>query len=580
MGTALTPPPGPPSGVLVPPPSDPNGPGTVIDLGRKVKAKYPEYSHIDDADLGRRIQAKYPEYAHFTDVPGSGFAPYHVPGELTGPSAPPPEGFIPATIHKTQQKMSLENPLSELQRADQMMTPRDGSILPDVSHLIPNPDKPNEETVGSIVKNLIPNPAEIAMDTYHKLKNSDLSGALSNLLPYAFLKGGPEAIEGAKPYMKTAADATLPYVGPASKGFVKGGLEHVAANRNLNGVAGLVTSAIGGILGNDVRSTMEGGLLGATPSFVYGGVKGASKAVKTQRTILTAAKHRAENPASYTPPEAPAPPETVLTPPPGELPSGRVPGSMETAPVPPPPSTAKPPLWQGITDQPGMTAPPGYTPPAPIMKINGELPSGRKAGGISNQKETPAPAPKTDTTSAAPEKPTPASIVADYFKKEGISAEAIKSLDPEKVHGLSQQILKNEKKATLKADILKELNKESGTTSTTASSTLRPPPKDSSPAGRSKYEQVNTHEDDTGNKHANLLDYFVAKKIDASTAESLSNTEKNALIQKAYDWSVEQGKPVKGRYKKIDPTRGSSAWNQAVESLRKVEGTLQPPPKD
>ncbi len=32
------------------------------ELGQKVKAKYPQYAHIDDAELGRKIASKYPEY--------------------------------------------------------------------------------------------------------------------------------------------------------------------------------------------------------------------------------------------------------------------------------------------------------------------------------------------------------------------------------------------------------------------------------------------------------------------------------------------------------------------------------------
>ncbi len=42
---------------------------TVLDLGQKVKAKYPgEYDDIEDAELGRRVKAKHPEYADFADV--------------------------------------------------------------------------------------------------------------------------------------------------------------------------------------------------------------------------------------------------------------------------------------------------------------------------------------------------------------------------------------------------------------------------------------------------------------------------------------------------------------------------------
>lgn len=40
----------------------------VAELGRLVKAKYPEYASMDDAEVGRRVRAKYPEYRNFTDT--------------------------------------------------------------------------------------------------------------------------------------------------------------------------------------------------------------------------------------------------------------------------------------------------------------------------------------------------------------------------------------------------------------------------------------------------------------------------------------------------------------------------------
>lgn len=137
---SLAPPPGQPANVLVPPPSDPNAPGTVVDLGRKIKAKYPEYSHIDDAELGRRIQAKYPEYANFTDVPGGGFAPLHISGALSGPPEPSPEGPVHRTIRLTAEKMSLDNILHPLREAEN---------LAGQGRIIPNPDIPPAESCPS-----------------------------------------------------------------------------------------------------------------------------------------------------------------------------------------------------------------------------------------------------------------------------------------------------------------------------------------------------------------------------------------------------------------------------------------------
>lgn len=42
---------------------------TIIELGQKTKAKYPEYADMSDIDVGKKVKAKYPtEYADFTDV--------------------------------------------------------------------------------------------------------------------------------------------------------------------------------------------------------------------------------------------------------------------------------------------------------------------------------------------------------------------------------------------------------------------------------------------------------------------------------------------------------------------------------
>ena len=46
-------------------------PQTILDLGKKVKAKYPgQYDDLADDEVGRRVKAKYPgDYDDFTDVP-------------------------------------------------------------------------------------------------------------------------------------------------------------------------------------------------------------------------------------------------------------------------------------------------------------------------------------------------------------------------------------------------------------------------------------------------------------------------------------------------------------------------------
>lgn len=69
-------------------------PGTVVDLGQGVKAKFPgQYDDVPDADLGRAFQAKYPgQYDDFQDVNGSTSA---VPGMEKLGGIPPPAGQAP-----------------------------------------------------------------------------------------------------------------------------------------------------------------------------------------------------------------------------------------------------------------------------------------------------------------------------------------------------------------------------------------------------------------------------------------------------------------------------------------------------
>lgn len=58
-------------------------PQTIIDLGQKVKAKYPgTYDNLDDAEVGRRVQAKYPQYSQFMDVPKDAPPTSVIPQEL------------------------------------------------------------------------------------------------------------------------------------------------------------------------------------------------------------------------------------------------------------------------------------------------------------------------------------------------------------------------------------------------------------------------------------------------------------------------------------------------------------------
>ena len=61
------------------------GTQTVEDLGRLVKAKYPQYAKLSDVELGQKVKAKYPAYSKFADMPQG--------AEKTG--LPTPGRFMP-----------------------------------------------------------------------------------------------------------------------------------------------------------------------------------------------------------------------------------------------------------------------------------------------------------------------------------------------------------------------------------------------------------------------------------------------------------------------------------------------------
>ena len=57
----------------------------VRELGRRVKAKYPEYNDLSDEEVGRRVKAKFPEYSDFTDTPAAQLSPTPTPRRKTAP---------------------------------------------------------------------------------------------------------------------------------------------------------------------------------------------------------------------------------------------------------------------------------------------------------------------------------------------------------------------------------------------------------------------------------------------------------------------------------------------------------------
>jgi hypothetical protein len=116
----------------------------------------------------------------------------------------PDEGFIHATLRKTAEKMNLGNVLSTLSEADN---------LAEQGKIIPNPDKPDEDTAGSKIRELIPNPLDIARDLVHSVVNKDYSGAASTLIPLA--AGAAGMSEGAAGVEGEATASTKPSTPPS-----------------------------------------------------------------------------------------------------------------------------------------------------------------------------------------------------------------------------------------------------------------------------------------------------------------------------------------------------------------------------
>lgn len=418
---------------------------------------------------------------------------------------------------------------------------------------------------------------------------------------FASLKAVPEAYGGAfrlaGPPTAEAFSRAAPYVAPMSKEFAKGAFRGATEHGTASTLSG---AALGGFLGKSVEGLGGGGLAALLLRSLYEGGRGATDAFKNvsrrqsllnagpltpeQQAVINgtfALKDQAANGATGTDTGLPAPPGTPAPVTPPSLPSGRIPGSMETAPQ-PIPGQPQPPLWQGITDQPGLTPPPDYTPPAPIMSIKGELPSGRKVGGIQNQTEgttetAPKSEPQTDKT-GKPVKPSPQDITKDFIRRNNIT--------PEMIHAMTDEQLANLAKTAKTAYDRDEYTKAAGgnpdkpTDNTPPAppppvKTLPPPPSDTpgapGPHLGKEGEAVPTHILDRDNKVSNMVKYSQSTGKTAADLRAMSVDEQNKYIAAAYDFAKDNGLPIKGQYKKIDATRGSQAWRLTVEALERAE---------
>lgn len=154
-------------------------PLTVLELGQRVKAKYPgQYDDIPDVDLGRKVKAKHPEYSDFVDVPG---APPPLPGELaTGPSI--------------ASRAIVSLPKSAWRMAQNLTGPPGGGGLQEELAANPNENPLNPivalKRTASGIWNTFSNPGE-------SFAQDPLGTAQTLTAPLAMLHGGAQALGGA-----------------------------------------------------------------------------------------------------------------------------------------------------------------------------------------------------------------------------------------------------------------------------------------------------------------------------------------------------------------------------------------------
>lgn len=422
---------------------------TIIDLGRKVKAKYPgQYEDLDDGDLGRRVKAKFPgSYDDFSDenptplgtkqpdnTPSIAKAP--IPEDLQGaPEPQKPSGFWesfnakrphpldairdwykkPEQLNAAFKALHVENQAKKEKRA---LTPEEQAIV----------ERGNNAHLGlpDDSGTLLQATAGPAATAGGQALSGDVSGAAGTL---AGGYGVPAAVGAAIPKLPAAGEAAMDAAEATGravktgakvvKGGVKGGLEAASDPKTMLGAG--TAEFIGRSVGLPHGT---GAALVAGPRIAKGIAKGAREALPPKQA-----------PRFYGPRDVgwkDIPDVAAEEPPPFEpirsdLPSGRKVGTGEAAPESEAPTpTAKPPLWKGIVRDAASEEPPEFTP------IRGTLPSGRKVGigqATPSAKEVPQES-----------VPDPTALYEDIAKGFGRSYSRMNPTDKATVQKLADRI--------------------------------------------------------------------------------------------------------------------------------------------
>lgn len=276
----------------------------VAELGKRVKAKYPEYADLSDVEVGRKVKAKYPEYGDFADVSD---APQKSVGgfiENAWNSAKKAGGQIKSAVEHPLDTYNAMEPILDVATGQTFATPQKmakakkfaDAIIEDYGNAYGSWDK--------ALETLYQDPVRVGMD-------------VASLVP------GLQALRGARVASTAARMAST--TGKVLKGAAKGAAVESMAPAKLPSVAikGLpplsIDTEVPAIVANAATGAVTGKFLGGTPGAVVGGAVGAARpivrgAVRGGREALAEVRQAAANPPPLPVEPVPIPPRAAMSP--------------------------------------------------------------------------------------------------------------------------------------------------------------------------------------------------------------------------------------------------------------------------